>query len=378
MRWQGEPFGNGDTPEGAQRPHRAVEGPPVRVVRLQLRDALEQRQRRPDHRDPPLRGQRAAASRPTCRSLQVTPENLLTRLGNALGLGDIELESEDFNRRFRVHANDPQVRLRRAHPADDAAAAGPAGTAPGGIEGTDIAVLGRAASTSPPSVLARLPRCTTSSTASRRSSGTTTGTTRSASSGRHAHDRGSGSSSASSSLLALRWSSSYNRFVRQRNLVQESWRQIDVELQPAARPDPQPGRDGQGLRRARARPSARRVDRARGAAAAAPGSGAGRAGAAGERARPARCAGLFAVAEAYPDLKASTNFLAAAARSWPRPRTASPPAAASTTATCARSTRASRRSRRRSSPARSASARPSTSRPTTRRFARLSPSTSPR
>jgi len=38
--------------------------------------------------------------------LQVTPENLMTRLGNAFGLDDIELESEDFNRRFRVHARD--------------------------------------------------------------------------------------------------------------------------------------------------------------------------------------------------------------------------------------------------------------------------------
>jgi len=38
--------------------------------------------------------------------LQVTPENMMTRLGNAVGLEDIELESEDFNRRFRVHASD--------------------------------------------------------------------------------------------------------------------------------------------------------------------------------------------------------------------------------------------------------------------------------
>jgi hypothetical protein len=38
--------------------------------------------------------------------LQVTPENLLTRFGNALGLDDIELESEEFNRKFRVHASD--------------------------------------------------------------------------------------------------------------------------------------------------------------------------------------------------------------------------------------------------------------------------------
>jgi hypothetical protein len=38
--------------------------------------------------------------------LQVTPESLFSRIGNLLGLDDIELESEDFNRRFRVHAND--------------------------------------------------------------------------------------------------------------------------------------------------------------------------------------------------------------------------------------------------------------------------------
>lgn len=40
--------------------------------------------------------------------LQVTPETLLTRFGNAVGLADIELESEDFNRAFRVHADDPK------------------------------------------------------------------------------------------------------------------------------------------------------------------------------------------------------------------------------------------------------------------------------
>lgn len=41
--------------------------------------------------------------------LQVTPENLLTRVGEAVGLSqDIELESEDFNRAFRVHADNPK------------------------------------------------------------------------------------------------------------------------------------------------------------------------------------------------------------------------------------------------------------------------------
>ena len=40
--------------------------------------------------------------------LQVTPESLLTRFGNAVGFADIELESEDFNRAFRIHADDPK------------------------------------------------------------------------------------------------------------------------------------------------------------------------------------------------------------------------------------------------------------------------------
>jgi hypothetical protein len=34
--------------------------------------------------------------------LQVTPENVLTRIGNAITGNDIELESEEFNRRFKV------------------------------------------------------------------------------------------------------------------------------------------------------------------------------------------------------------------------------------------------------------------------------------
>lgn len=40
--------------------------------------------------------------------LQVTPESMFSRLGNAFGLTDIELESEDFNRAYRVHSNDPK------------------------------------------------------------------------------------------------------------------------------------------------------------------------------------------------------------------------------------------------------------------------------
>jgi len=41
--------------------------------------------------------------------LQVTPDNFLTRAASAVGIGTgIELESEDFNRHFRVSARDPK------------------------------------------------------------------------------------------------------------------------------------------------------------------------------------------------------------------------------------------------------------------------------
>ena len=72
----------------------------------------------------------------------------------------------------------------------------------------------------------------------------------------------------------------------------------------AARPDPEPRRDGEGLRSARAR-HVRSGDR---------GAGRGR-GAQGPAQAPRRrgllsqaLGRLFAVAEAYPDLKASENF----------------------------------------------------------------------
>ncbi len=41
--------------------------------------------------------------------LQVGPEGLFARLGTALGMQDIELESEDFNRRYRVRCPVPKL-----------------------------------------------------------------------------------------------------------------------------------------------------------------------------------------------------------------------------------------------------------------------------
>ena len=41
--------------------------------------------------------------------VEVVPEGFLGRIGTALGAQDVELESEDFNRRYRVRAADPKL-----------------------------------------------------------------------------------------------------------------------------------------------------------------------------------------------------------------------------------------------------------------------------
>ena len=40
--------------------------------------------------------------------LEVGPESVFARIGNVIGCHDIEIESEDFNRKFTVHSDDPK------------------------------------------------------------------------------------------------------------------------------------------------------------------------------------------------------------------------------------------------------------------------------
>lgn len=107
-------------------------------------------------------------------------------------------------------------------------------------------------------------------------------------------------------LLAIAIVVSYNRFVAQRNLVAESWRQIDVELHRRHDLIPNLVETVKGYA-AHEREVFEAVTAAR-AAAASPGASpalqAQQEGALGQA-----LGRLFAVAEAYPELKASTNFL---------------------------------------------------------------------
>jgi LemA protein len=106
-------------------------------------------------------------------------------------------------------------------------------------------------------------------------------------------------------LLLLWVAVSYNRFVRQRNLVQESWRQIDVELR--RRHDLIPNLvETVKAYAAHERTVLQNVVAARTAAVAAGGGVAEQAKAEATLAGSLR--GLLAVAENYPDLKAAGPF----------------------------------------------------------------------
>jgi LemA protein len=107
-------------------------------------------------------------------------------------------------------------------------------------------------------------------------------------------------------LVGLGGIVSYNRFVRQRNLVQESWRQIDVELTRRHDLIPNLVETVKGYA-AHERQTLEAVTAAR-AAASAPGSGPAQQ-AQQENVLTGALRQLFAVAESYPDLKASANFL---------------------------------------------------------------------
>lgn len=111
-------------------------------------------------------------------------------------------------------------------------------------------------------------------------------------------------------LIGIAFAVSYNRFVRQRNLVKESWRQIDVELQRRHDLIPNLIETVRGYA-AQERGVLEAVTQARTQAMQARASGGtGPAGmAAAESQLQRSLGGLFAVAEAYPQLESNQNFL---------------------------------------------------------------------
>jgi len=112
-------------------------------------------------------------------------------------------------------------------------------------------------------------------------------------------------------VVALAVIASYNRFVRQRNLVQESWRQVDVELNRRHDLIPNLVETVKGYA-TQERTVLEQVTEARAAAVQtlqAQSAGVAQQAQA-ENTLGRALNGLFAVAENYPDLKSSQNFLA--------------------------------------------------------------------
>jgi LemA protein len=108
-------------------------------------------------------------------------------------------------------------------------------------------------------------------------------------------------------LVALGGIISYNRFVSQKNLIRDSWANIDTELRRRYDLIPNLVETVKGYA-AHERQVFENVTAARAAATAATGSPAEQAAAEGPLVAALRQ--LLAVAEAYPDLKANQNFLA--------------------------------------------------------------------
>jgi LemA protein len=108
-------------------------------------------------------------------------------------------------------------------------------------------------------------------------------------------------------LVVLAAIASYNRFVSQKNLIRDSWANIDTELRRRYDLIPNLVETVKGYA-THEREVFEEVTRARSVAAGATGTPAQQAAAEGPFV--AALGKLFAVAEAYPDLKANQNFLA--------------------------------------------------------------------
>jgi hypothetical protein len=106
-QFRGEPFGRGSA-RRASHVLRGQYGGREAVVfdyRFVTRSSDGQQQTTQTHRFT-VCALRLPAALPR---LELTAENPLTRLAGALGFDDVELESEDFNRRYRVRSDDRRL-----------------------------------------------------------------------------------------------------------------------------------------------------------------------------------------------------------------------------------------------------------------------------
>ncbi len=109
-RWRGQPFGIGDS----RRVSEVMTGPfgPYRCVLFTYRYTTGSGKERSTHVYTVL-----ALALPTfLPTLELTPETLGTRIVRAFGAQDLQFESEDFNKRWRVEARDAKFAHDVLHP----------------------------------------------------------------------------------------------------------------------------------------------------------------------------------------------------------------------------------------------------------------------
>lgn len=114
-RWPGAPFGVGDARQVRNVVTGVWRGREVVAFDYSYQTSTTDGQ---GHRTTTLHrfGVCALALPAPLPRLQVTPERALTRIGRALGVPGIELESEEFNRSFRITCPDPRFASDVLHP----------------------------------------------------------------------------------------------------------------------------------------------------------------------------------------------------------------------------------------------------------------------
>lgn len=115
-RWSGEPFGQGDSRQARNVITGIAHGHPFTAFDYSYETHSTDSK---GHRSTTThRFAVCALGLPApLPAMEVLPESVLSRVAGAVGLGqDLELESEDFNRRFRVRAGDPKFACDVLHP----------------------------------------------------------------------------------------------------------------------------------------------------------------------------------------------------------------------------------------------------------------------
>lgn len=116
QRWQGLPFGRGDDRDASDVfTGTAPNGNPLLAFDYKY---VEHSTDSKGNRTSTTYRFAVCVVRLPCQlpALHVGKENMLTRIGSAVGIADIEFESEDFNRAFRVKCDDPKFASDVLHP----------------------------------------------------------------------------------------------------------------------------------------------------------------------------------------------------------------------------------------------------------------------